>query len=81
MDVLLLPEFEPFLPLVDECGDFILDPETGKPLMPGEEYKLAPEDFGSGPEETDEQVLEEMRKQSDATLKVDTDRQKKIGLQ
>ena len=62
MDFLLLPEFEPFLPLVDECGDFILDPETGKPLMPGEEYKLDPENFGSAPEETDEKVLEEMRK-------------------
>ncbi len=61
-DNLLLPEFEPYLPLVDECGDFILDPETGKPLMPGEEYKLVPEDFGGASEETDEQVLEEMRK-------------------
>lgn len=59
---LLLSDFEPYLPLVDECGDFILDPETGRPLMPGEEYKLDPENFGGAPEETDEQVLEEMRR-------------------
>lgn len=58
--VLLLPEFEPYLPLVDECGDFILD-ENGVPLMPGDEDKLDPESF-SGPEMTDEEVLEEMRK-------------------
>ena len=58
---LLLSEFEPYLPLVDECGDFILD-ETGRPLMPGEEDKLDPEDFGGGPDMTDEEVLEEMRK-------------------
>ena len=63
MDFLLLPEFEPYLPLVDECGDFILDPETGKPLMPGEEYKLDPEAFGSeAPEMSEEEILEEMRK-------------------
>ena len=62
-DVLLLPEFEPHLPLVDECGDFILDPETGKPLMPGEEYKLDPEDLaGEAPEMSEEEILEEMRK-------------------
>ena len=63
MDFLLLPDFEPYLPLVDECGDFILDPETGKPLMPGEEYKLDPESFGSeAPEMSEEEILEEMRK-------------------
>ena len=62
-DVLLLPEFEPYLPLVDECGDFILDPETGKPLMPGEEYKLDPEDMvGEAPEMSEDEILEEMRK-------------------
>ena len=39
------------------------DPETGKPLMPGEEYKLDPEAFGSeAPEMSEEEILEEMRK-------------------
>lgn len=62
-DFLLLPMFEPYLPLVDECGDFILDPETGKPLMPGEEYKLDPEAMaGETPAMSEDEILEEMRK-------------------
>lgn len=59
---LLLPEFEPYLPLVDECGDFIRNRE-GRPLMPGEEDQLEPEDMeGGGMDMDDEKVLEEMRK-------------------
>ena len=62
---LLLPEFEPYLPLVDECGDFILNRE-GRPLMPGEELdeedeELLSDALGDG-EMTEEEVLEEMRK-------------------
>ena len=62
--VLLLPEFEPYLPVVDECGDFIMK-RDGTPLMPGEELDEEDEDLfgdGGGPEMTDEEVLEEMRK-------------------
>ena len=64
-DVLLLPEFEPYLPLVDECGDFILK-KDGTPLMPGEELdeeeeELLMDAFGSQ-EMSEEEVLEEMRK-------------------
>ena len=59
---LLLPEFEPYLPLVDECGDFILDPE-GKPYMPGDEERMFEENDGidSG-DTTDEKLLEDMMK-------------------
>lgn len=55
---LLLPEFEPYLPLVDGCGDFVLD-EDGNRLMPGDEEKAASQ---GGREETVEEILEEMRK-------------------
>ena len=62
---LLLSEFKPYLPVVDECGDFILK-KDGTPLMPGEEldeeeeylYEEAMGDMGM----TEEEVLEEMRK-------------------
>ena len=62
---LLLSDFEPYLPVVDECGDFILK-KDGTPLMPGEEldedeedlYAEAMGDMGM----TEEEVLEEMRK-------------------
>ena len=63
---LLLSEFEPYLPVVDECGDFILK-RDGTPLMPGEdleeddEAELMAEAFGDGGM-TEEEVLEEMRK-------------------
>lgn len=62
---LLLPEFEPYLPLVDEFGDFILD-RNGRPLMPGEELDEEEEDLVAdalgGGEMSEEEVLEEMRK-------------------
>jgi len=58
---LLLPEFTPYLPLVDECGDFILDPE-GKPYMPGDEDKIEAEETSEAPEMSEEEILEEMRK-------------------
>ena len=61
-DNLLLPEFEPYLPLVDECGDFIINPETGKPYMPGEEELIEAESFGEAPEMSEDEILEEMRK-------------------
>ena len=55
---LLLPQFTPLLPLVDEEGDFILG-EDGKPLMPGEEDKI--EDAGPA-EKSEAEILEEMKK-------------------
>ena len=59
---LLLPMFEPYLPLVDECGDFILDPD-GKPYMPGDEDKIEADNLGEeAPEMSEEEILEEMRK-------------------
>ena len=59
---LLLPDFEPYLPLVDECGDFILDPE-GKPYMPGDEDKIEADQLSTeAPEMSEEEILEEMRK-------------------
>ncbi len=62
---LLLPDFELYLPVVDECGDFILK-KNGEPLMPGEELdeedeELMSEMYGSS-EMSEEEVLEEMRK-------------------
>lgn len=54
---LLLPEFKPYLPEVDACGDFILNPE--------DEANWA-DDPGSAaaaaPEKTEAEILEEMRK-------------------
>ena len=61
-DFLLLPEFEPYLPLVDECGDFIINPATGKPYMPGEEELIEAEAPGEAPEMSEDEILEEMRK-------------------
>ena len=62
---LLLPEFEPWLPVVDEMGDFILKAD-GTPLMPGEELDIeeGEEDYGGEgySEKTEEEILEEMRK-------------------
>ena len=55
---LLLPQFTPLLPLVDDAGDFILD-ENGNPLRPGEEDKIPDQ----GPQEkSDAEILEEMKK-------------------
>ena len=50
---LLLPEFKPYLPEVDACGDFILDPE--------DEARWA-DSSGGAPEKTEAEILEEMRK-------------------
>ena len=57
---LLLPEFKPYLPLVDACGDFILD-DDGNPMMPGQESSEAgaPE---APAEKTDAEIQEEMKK-------------------
>lgn len=57
---LLLPEFKPFLPLVDDYGDFILD-EDGNQQKPGQGPDAdAPE--GPPPEKTEAEILEEMKK-------------------
>ena len=55
---LLLPEFQPYLPLVDECGDFILD-RDGNRLKPGDAPEDAPK---SHREKTEKEILEEMRR-------------------
>ena len=57
--VLLLPEFKPFLPLVDDEGDFLYD-EDGNVLMPGQEGKYAAAE--GGPEMTDREALDVMKK-------------------
>ena len=55
---LLVSEFQPFLPLVDDAGDFILD-EDGNLLRPGDEDKIP----DAGPEvQSDAEILEEMKK-------------------
>lgn len=56
---LLLPEFLPYLPVVDSAGDFILD-EHGEKIRPGSE-----EDTGNGrgeEEKTEKEILKEMEK-------------------
>lgn len=55
---LLLPEFKPYLPLVDECGDFILD-ENGNRLPADAQVNAAD---ASQPEKSEEEILEEMKK-------------------
>ena len=57
---LLLPEFKPYLPLVDASGDFILD-ENGNPLMPGQE-NLAAGNLEGAVEQTDTQIQEDMKR-------------------
>ena len=57
---LLLPEFKPYLPLVDSSGDFILD-ENGQQQKPGEQS--GPADHDSH-EKSEKEILEEMRKLS-----------------
>ena len=55
---LLLPEYTPFLPLVDECGDFILD-KDGRQQKPSD----AAEPASAGHHElTEKEILEEMKK-------------------
>ena len=55
----LLPDFKPYLPLVDACGDFILDRE-GRRLSANavvdEEGEIA------APEKSEAEILEEMKK-------------------
>ena len=62
---LLIKDYNRFLPLVDEYGDFILT-EDGKKIMPGSpDEKALYEDGGEGlggSEMSEEEVLEEMRK-------------------
>lgn len=55
---LLLPEFRPYLPLVDDCGDFILD-KDGNQQKAGSEPENVPERHH---EMTEKEILEEMRK-------------------
>ena len=55
---LLLPEFKPYLPLVDDCGDFILD-ENGEKIWADSE---AIAEVSGRQEKSQEEILEEMRK-------------------
>ena len=57
---LLLPEFKPFLPIVDDYGDFILD-ENGNQQKPGQDPETETE-TSSAPEKTEAEILEEMKK-------------------
>lgn len=61
--ILLLPEFKPYLPLVDACGDFILNPEDEQLWAdsPAEEIAAAA-GGGSGHEKSEAEILEEMMK-------------------
>ena len=54
---LLVTEFKPYLPLVDDEGNFYYD-EDGKPLMPGDEDKIAGDAGNYSTEEDD--ILKEM---------------------
>lgn len=62
---LLIKDFSRFLPLVDDSGDFILDPEGNK-IMPGSpEEKAYYESEGisvGSDEQSEEDILEEMKK-------------------
>ena len=61
---LLLPEFKPYLPIVDACGDFILTAE-GEKIMPGtEEEAIAMEEEGITEElsQSELEMLKEMEK-------------------
>ena len=56
---LLLPDFKPYLPLVDACGDFILDREGNRlsaDAVVDEEGEV------SAPERSEAEILEEMKK-------------------
>ena len=61
---LLLPEFKPYLPLVDDCGDFILNEEDEKLWAdsPQQEVSGALKESGGGHEKTEAEILEEMKK-------------------
>lgn len=56
---LLLPEFKPYLPLVDASGEFVLD-ENGNPMMPGQEAAAGLADGGA--QKTDAEIQEEMKR-------------------
>lgn len=61
---MLLPSFKPYLPLVDDCGDFILDAEGNKQKA-GAENNDPEEEHPSNPGEyqkTEAEILEEMKK-------------------
>ncbi len=58
---LFLPQFKPYLPLVDACGDFILDEEDEKLWADSPEEVKAASDAG-GHEKTEAELLEEMMK-------------------
>ena len=55
---LLLPEFKPYLPLVDAAGDFILDEQGNK--LPADSEIESPEPGGE--EKTEQEILEEMKR-------------------
>ena len=58
---LLLPDFVPYLPLVDGCGDFIYSADR-KLLMPGDEDKIENDGSEGGADMSEKQTLEEMKK-------------------
>lgn len=61
---LLIKEFTPYLPIVDDFGDFILT-EDGQPIMPGSEeekaYFALQDGASGGKEKTEDEILEEMK--------------------
>ncbi|MCD7929568.1 MAG: DUF624 domain-containing protein [Clostridiales bacterium] len=59
---LLLKEFQPYLPKVDACGDFILDEEDEAAWAdsPDEPERLSA--GGGAPEKSEAEILEEMKK-------------------
>ena len=57
----LLPIMKPYLPLVNELGDFILD-EEGHVLKPGQEDRIMADSYVAGHEPTEEETLEMMMK-------------------
>ena len=58
---LLLPLMKPYLPLVNELGDFILD-EEGNVVMPGQEEEAMLASDGMAHEPTEQETLEMMMK-------------------
>lgn len=56
---LLLPDFKPHLPLVDECGDFILDREGNR--LPADAV-VEENGEASAAEKSEAEILEEMKK-------------------
>lgn len=62
---LLIKDFNRFLPLVDDFGDFILD-EDGNKILPGSEaekrYREENDSASGGYDKTEDEILEEMKK-------------------